>query len=262
MSIGVRHFSLQVDAKQQEILRDISFDVASNSITTIIGPNGAGKSSLLKAIMGDYKLLSGELLLNGVRADINLSSELRARSLAMLPQLSLLNFPYSVEEVVRLGRTPHQTGRQVDDDIVHASLEAVEMTAFSARLYPQLSGGEKQRVQIARVLAQIWRAEDCVGQRILILDEPTSSLDLGHQQMLMRFLQKFSQSGVTILMVLHDLNIAAHYSDELLAVYKGEVLSQGKPDEILQESNMRTLFDVECQIIPHPVTGKPVVLGL
>ena len=255
---------LCVTLRDIDIVKHASIKVEDNSMTTIIGPNGAGKSTLLKAIAGDIEITSGGLTIN--QQPINYqrkeTNAINARHLAILPQLSLLNFPYTVEEVVELGRIPHETGQKVDKQIVTDCLTVVEMQAFSSRFYTQLSGGEKQRVQIARVLAQIWRKEDSSMQRTLILDEPNSSLDLGHQQSLMRFLQQFASTQVSVLMVLHDLNIAAQYSDQIIAMKDGQILYQGKPQDILTKNNINHLFDVESHVMLHPITGKPVILGL
>lgn len=244
------------------LVDNVSCDFSLGQVSTIIGPNGAGKSTLLKALVGDLPLSHGRCYLNDELFDLSASSFERARSMAFLPQLSLLSFPYTVEEVVSLGRTPHSTGSQADKSIVDECLAIVEMDHYAEALYTQLSGGEKQRVQIARVLAQIWRQEDSNGSRLLILDEPTSSLDLGHQQMLMRFLKKIADDGVSVLMVLHDLNTAAYYSDHIIAMKAGHVVEQGKPDDVLQQNILKSLFDVDCEVVKHPINGKPVVLGV
>ena len=186
--------------------------------------------------------------------------------MAFLKQFSVLNFPFTVSEVVKLGRIPHETGEAIDNVITHECLQTVERADFADRFYPELSGGEKQRVQIARVLAQIWRKEDCTNdfynhsQRILILDEPSSSLDLGHQQTLMHFLKQFAHQGVTVLMVLHNLNTAANYSDHLIGLKKGQLLQQGSSEQVMQASIIQQLFGVDCQIIKNPITGKPNLL--
>jgi len=269
MSISVNQLSIAVKHRTGEknyLVEDASFTAPNSQITTIIGPNGAGKSSLLKSIMGDIDYESGAIQVNGKSHSLPINNS-QARSIAFLPQLSLLNFPFTVEEVVGLGRIPHETGIAADTEIVQQCLNAVNMQDFSLRLYPGLSGGEKQRVQIARVLAQIWRAEDCVSYstnndngRILILDEPTSSLDLGHQQLLLRFLKDFSQQGVTILMVLHDINTASLYSDSLVAMLDGKVKYTGLVEDVLQKSIIDEIFDIDCRIIKDKETDKELII--
>ena len=258
MSIYIDRLNIHND--ERIILNDISLEIHTGKITCIIGANGAGKSTLLKAIMGDIPISSGQIKIHGQAVNHDLAGNQRARNLAFLPQLSLLNFPFTVEEVVRLGRIPHATGEELDTDIIRQSLAAVEMTEFANRSYTQLSGGEKQRVQLARIFTQIWRAEDSDQTRILLLDEPNSSLDLGHQKMLMQFLQNFAQSNVAILLVLHNLNTAANYSDELIALHQGDVLTTGTPEQVITPATIQQLFAINCQVIANPNTGKPIVL--
>ena len=258
MSICTNNISVHNDGVP--ILTDVSVKIPAGKITSIIGANGVGKSTLLKAIMGDIPITSGQITIHDQHINPKFIDNQRARNLAFLPQLSLLNFPFTVEEVVRLGRTPHDTGDKLDTDIIHQSLAVVEMNNFSQRPYPQLSGGEKQRVQLARVFAQIWRAEDSPNPRLLLLDEPNTSLDLGHQQMLMHFLQEFAKSNVAILMVLHNLNTAANYSDELIALHASTVLTTGKPEQVLTPETVESLFAINCQVMTNPNTGKPIIL--
>lgn len=252
---------LTVNINQRVIIKDASFELEKNSITTIIGSNGAGKSTLIKALVGDLPCQRGNIEFNGQKIDPETTSTQRARSIAVLPQLSLLNFPYTCIEVVLLGRIPHATGTIVDQQIAKQCLSKVDMAGFTDHNYPQLSGGEKQRIQIARVLAQVWREKDSAEPRLLILDEPIGALDLGHQQMLMRFLREFAQQNVTILMVLHDLNTAAAYSDHLIAMLNGEIILKGSVKTVLTATTMQQLFGIDCQIMPHPTTDKPLVLN-
>lgn len=258
MSLQVEN--LCVHSHGLDILNNVSITIPSGKISTIIGANGAGKSTLLKTITGDIDISSGEIKLHDQTINPKITNTLRARNLAFLPQLSLLNFPYTVDEVVRLGRTPHQTGEQIDSQIIQECLEVVEMSDFAKRSYTQLSGGEKQRVQIARVLAQIWRTEDSTAPRVLLLDEPNASLDLGHQKSLMRFLREFTHHDVAILMVLHNLNTAANYSDELIAMHAGEIVTSGSSETVLTPALIKQLFGVDCQVMTNPSTGKPIVL--
>ena len=269
MSIQVKNLCIGVDSSlnkkarnthAENIIKNVSFTAPSRQITTIIGANGAGKSTLLKAIVGDIRISSGEILLHGKSINPKETDQNKARCLSFLPQLSLLNFPYTVKEVVSLGRIPHKTGDKIDTNIIDECLETVEMQSLSQRLYPQLSGGEKQRVQIARVLAQVWREQDCRSPRVLLLDEPNSSLDLGHQQILMHFLQRFTRKNVSILMVLHNLNTAANYSDHLIAMNQGKVIATGSPEKIIHAPLIEELFGVTCQIMTNSSTGKPIIL--
>lgn len=242
-----------------ELLVDrVSCEVNSGEVLSIIGPNGAGKSTLIKAIAGDLPY-SGKIQIDGL-AD---NPKHRARQIAVLPQLSLLNFPYRVFEVVGLSRIPHRTGIRRDREIVQQALRSMDIDYLEQRLYTELSGGEKQRVQLARVLAQIWDARDAGnGPRVLLLDEPTTSLDLGHQQQLMRAIQTFANQGVAVIMVLHDVNLAAHYSDKLLALLCSQRIAFGTPADVVNQDTIKQLFNVETSVIQHPETRAPVIIGI
>lgn len=247
------------DGIQHNVLvNKLSCEVASGEVLAIIGPNGAGKSTLLNTLAGDHDY-TGRIEINGLQS----TPKARARQLAVLPQLSLLNFPYRVSEVVGLSRIPHATGQQRDAEIVQEALALMDISFLSERLYTELSGGEKQRVQLARVFAQIWRAEDAAhATRILLLDEPTAALDLGHQHQLMRAIRKLVQHGVAVIMVLHDINLAARYADKALAMLCSERLAFGAIDEVINEKNIRKLFEVDVHIAQHPEHKSPVVIGL
>ena len=162
-----------------------------------------------------------------------------------------------------MARIPHNTGRHCDEQIVKDALKLMDISFLTNRLYTELSGGEKQRVQLARVLAQIWNAEDAQSQsRLLLLDEPTTALDLGHQQQLMMAIRKLAGQGVTIVMVLHDLNLAAHYADSILAMQCSQRLAFGDAKEVITAPNIKSLFAVDTNIIMHPENGTPVVIDL
>lgn len=256
---------LSVSAWKTILLQDISLQLHAGEILAIIGPNGAGKTSLLKAVVGDLPLDKGNVRacnfdLSTRRHDIKANRQL-AKRLAMLPQLSLLNFPYRVEEVVELGRAPHDSGLQQDKDIVAQSLTAMDITHLRGRLYTRLSGGEKQRVQLARVMTQIWRAVDA-QPRLLLLDEPTSSLDLGHQQQLMQAIRDFATQGVAIVMVLHDINLAARNADRVLALQQGRMIGFGPPSKIINAKLIQQLFDVDLTQNNDSNKTKPIALEI
>ena len=164
-----------------------------------------------------------------------------------------------MEEVIRLGRTPHATGAQQDHQIVERCLEASDTLALRRRLYTQLSGGEKQRVQLARVLAQIWRAEDAPG-RLLLLDEPTSALDLAHQRLVLKQVRELAADGCGVFMILHDLNLAARYSDRCLLLAQGNQRALGSPQDVLTPNLLGEVFEAPVDVMPHPEDGLPVVL--
>lgn len=250
---------LSVSINQASLLRDIDLQAHAGEILVIAGPNGAGKSTLLKAISGDIEPSSGGVILAG-KALSQWPLEQLARVRGMQTQLSLLNFPYRVEEVVALGRSPHATGKQIDDEIVDELIEAMDLQHIRTRLYTKLSGGEKQRTQLARVIAQVWRKEDA-EQRILILDEPTTALDLGHQQQLTQFLKKLAAQGVCIIVVVHDLNTAAKIADKVLLLCCGETMAFGTPAEVFQEALLEKVFGAMVKVVSHPDTQELVILS-
>jgi iron complex transport system ATP-binding protein len=240
-----------------QCLDAVSLQLKAGEIMAVIGPNGAGKTTLLRTVAGELVPTSGQLdVCSRVQDEWRLRE--RARHVAVLPQASVLHFPYRVDEVVALGRIPHSTGRQLDETIVNEALAALDISHLRSRLYPQLSGGEKQRTQLARVMAQIWRAEDA-GARLLLLDEPTAALDLGHQQQLTERLRRFAAQGVAVLMVLHDLNLAAHAADRLLALQEGVVVADGPAAEVLSAELIDRLFGASVEIQYHPRTGRPLI---
>jgi iron complex transport system ATP-binding protein len=241
-----------------DLLRNISLEVEAGAVTAIVGPNGAGKSSLLKVLTGEVTATRGEVYLNQ-RELAHWPLLDRAQMLAVLPQHTLLNFPFTADEVVGLGRIPHQTGVTKDNQIITQALDLVDASYLQKRFYTQMSGGEKQRVQLARVLAQIWQPSDH-GEQFLVLDEPTSAFDLSHQQLTLDIVRQLAERGVGVLMVVHDLNLAARCADNLVVFDGGVIAAQGKPKDILSEQLIDKVFGVKSIISQHPVTKRPLVI--
>jgi iron complex transport system ATP-binding protein len=250
--------SLRVRIGERNLVSDVSFAVMPGEVLSIIGPNGAGKTTLLRAITGDVPS-TGELRFNN-RPLLDWPTAERALSLAVLTQSNPLSFGFAVEEVVSLGRGPHSTGALIDHQVCQEAMAALDVSHLAHRLYPSLSGGEKQRTQLARVMAQIWRP-DGEGDRLLLLDEPVTSLDLGHQRQLMQAVRHFADSGVAVLMVVHDISLAAAYSDQVLALEDGKRVALGAPEAVVTERLIGNLFDTDVRVITHPVSGKPVVVA-
>jgi iron complex transport system ATP-binding protein len=242
------------------LLKDISLTLGAGEILGIIGPNGAGKTSLLQTLSGDYAAITGCVTFLG--EDINSWQGLsRAQSLAVLPQLSLLNFPYSVEEVIMLGRTPHSTGASADRAILNEVMHATDTKSLQNRIYTQLSGGEKQRVQLARVFAQIWSDTDS-EPRLLLLDEPTAALDLSHQKLMIKTLRELANSGCAIVIVAHDFNLVAAAADKISVLKEGRQMAYGSASEVLTKDIFAQVFAVDVTISTHPDTGRPLVISL
>jgi iron complex transport system ATP-binding protein len=241
------------------LLSGIELSLEPGEIVGLAGPNGAGKSSLLKAIAGDLPLAQGEVLIGGRPRDALHRRELACR-LAVLPQLSLLNFPYTVREVVELGRIPHDTGVDGDAAVIDAAMTATDVAHLGRRLYTRLSGGERQRVQLARVFAQVW-GPGSPAERVLLLDEPTSALDLSHQQLLAATVRRLAADGCAVVLVIHDLNLVAGVAHRVAVMKDGRVVADGPPAVVLEEALFREVFDVEVTISRHPDLGQPVVIN-
>lgn len=251
---------LNLNAGRKILLNNVNFCINPGELVVVLGPNGAGKSSLLKVMSGEHRFYEGDLHING-RAYDDWESDEIARMVGVLPQSSLLTFPFSVAEVVMLGRLPHSTGRVRDLEIMHQAIDKVDMSHLVNASYPSLSGGEKQRVQLARVLAQIWE-ETGLGERYLLLDEPTSALDVAHQQLTLQLARELSAQGIGVMAILHDLNLAAQYADRIVLVQQGGVASQGSVEEVLEPDLIRHLFAIDVSIMPHPVSQRPMVVTL
>jgi iron complex transport system ATP-binding protein len=244
----------------RRLVDEVHIALRPGRVTSVVGPNGAGKSTLLKALAGELRCSEGAVILEG-RCITRWPLCDHARRRAVLPQHSTPAFDLTVEAVVELGRMPHagvSTPRR-DAEIVEAALKRVGALGLRGRAYPTLSGGERQRVHLARVLAQIWsRPRD--GGRYLLLDEPLSAQDLGRQHEIMGFLRTLASEGVGILVVVHDLNLAARYSDELVMMRQGVSVAGGSPAEVLTREGIRNTFGVEAVVMPDPVGGTPMVI--
>ena len=256
MTIVAENLSLHLSGF--DLLRNIDLTLESGKVNVLVGPNGAGKSSLLRVLTGEIKPSKGDVRINQQQLN-DWSMQDRASLLAVLPQHSDLNFPFTAAEVVGLGRIPHKTGYAKDQAIIAEALALVDASYLQRRLYTQMSGGEKQRVQLARVLAQIWEPSE-LGEQFLVLDEPTAAFDLSHQQLTLSIVRQFAARGVGVLMVLHDLNLAARCADNLVVVNGGSIEALGAPDEVLTKELIYKVFDVQTVIAKHPVADTPLVI--
>lgn len=234
------------------LLDSVSVEIRPGTLHAVLGPNGAGKSTLLRSLSGEREPDAGEIRLNGKRLQ-DWSARERARQRAVLPQADNLRFGFTAEQVVTLGRMPcpqHEAARE--RDIVASALEACGARGFAQRRYPTLSGGERARVQLARVLAQIWEPL-AFGPRYLLLDEPTAALDLSHQHSVMAMARRFArEQGIGVLAVLHDPNLALGYADEVTLLRAGRVLASGPPTATMTAARLAALYDIEVEVLEMP----------
>jgi iron complex transport system ATP-binding protein len=253
----LRTQSLQIRRGSKIVLTDITLELKPGEVLGVLGPNGAGKSTLLGALCGELKADLGSVWLDE-RELSGWGGAQRARRLAVLPQVSTLDFAFRVEEVVGMGRLPHQSGRVRDDEIVAAALHATDAAHLSGRSYLALSGGERQRVHLARVLAQLWPGE--AGQTLL-LDEPTSMLDPLHQHTTLQAVREFADHGAAVLVILHDLNLAARYCDRLLLLEGGRPVALDTPQQVLQPEPLKAVFGLDVLVQQHPERGHPLIIA-
>lgn len=248
---------LQVVRGRKIVLDGVSLTVQPGQVLGVLGPNGAGKSTLLGALCGELALKRGQLRLHD-RALEEWPGHERAQRLAVLPQVSSLGFAFQVEEVVRMGRLPHRTGQVRDSEIVLTALDAADALHLADRSYLSLSGGERQRVHLARVLAQLWPGEN---GRVLLLDEPTSALDPLHQHTTLQAVRGFADRGAAVLVILHDLNLAARYCDCILMLDSGRPYAFDTPENVLQPDVLHAVLGLDVLVRPHPERGHPLIIA-
>lgn len=238
------------------VVDGLDLALPAGQVSVIIGPNGCGKSTLLRALGRLMRPRAGTVLLDGRRIDRMPSRDV-ARELGLLPQSPQAPDGLTVGDLVARGRHPHQSWyRQWSPGDAAAIAEALAMTGMTEhaeRAVDELSGGQRQRAWISMTLAQ--------GTGIVLLDEPITFLDLAHQVEVLDLVRRLpAERGTTVVMVLHDLNLAARYADRLIAMRDGRVLAEGTPDEVLTEEQVTAVFGLEARVIPDPLTGTPMVL--
>lgn len=248
---------ITVSAGARDLLADVSIRVAPGRITAIVGPNGAGKSTLMKALTGEITPRAGGVTLDGV-AIRHVPAGRLAQRRAVLPQSSSLAFPFTVHEVVRLGVGGLRDAGAIRERVA-AALARVDLGGFGGRYFQELSGGEQQRVHLARVLCQVWDPVKDGEPRYLFLDEPTASLDLRHQILALDEALRFARGGGGVAAILHDLNLAALYADHLVVISAGRVAAEGPPHRVLTEATLSDVFGVRMRIGTR-ADGGPFVM--
>ncbi|WP_069811708.1 heme ABC transporter ATP-binding protein [Streptomyces sp. TP-A0874] len=244
---------LRVRLGGRTVLEDASLQAVAGQVLALVGPNGAGKSTLLAALAADLVPDGGTVLTAG-RPAAEWSAVELSRRRAVLPQSPTLSFPFTVEEVVRMGRAPwHGTSAEdEDDDAVATALAVTETAGFAQRSFAALSGGERARVALARVLAQ--------RVPLMLLDEPTAALDLRHQELVLRNCRERARAGDAVVVVLHDLGSAAAYADRVAVLHGGRIAAEGPPSEVYRESLLSEVYRQPLEVIAHPRTGEPLVV--
>ncbi len=245
MQVEVKHVAIELAG--QRILHGVSLHVESGELVGLVGPNGSGKSTLLRSVYRMLRPIAGRVLLN--TDDVwKLSARESAQRTGVVVQEAPTDFEFSHRELVSMGRTPHKgivsRDTSEDDTIVTDALQQVQVLGLAERPYITLSGSEKQRVLVARALAQ--------QPKLLVLDEPTNHLDIQHQLELLELVQSL---GITTLLTLHDLNLAAAYCHRLYMLFQGEIVAEGTPEEALTPERIQHVFKVQSVVGRHPLTG-------
>lgn len=235
---------LSVSLGEKEIVKKVSLETSDNSFIALLGPNGSGKSTLLRSIYRVLKPSGGIILLDGKESS-QLSNKKLAKNMAVVSQFNNLNFDFTVREIVMMGRTPHlnmlQTESSHDNHIVTSALEKVGMKGFGNRSFSSLSGGEKQRIMLARAIAQ--------EPKLLILDEPTNHLDVRYQ---LQILSIVKELGINTLAALHDLSLASQFCDYLYLLKDGQIDSHGIPEKVLTPETVKRVYEIDCDIQKAP----------
>ncbi len=255
-AISIRHLSYAYG--KVKVLEDLSFDVERGAFFTIIGPNGSGKSTLMRLVSGVLTHGQGEIKIAD-RSLKSYSGRGLARKIAYVPQTVSQAFPFTVEELVLLGRSPHQgilgMNTRQDYDAAHQAMGFTNVDHLGQRTLDQISGGERQRVFIARAI--------CQDPEIMLLDEPASALDLAHQVMLMDLMDRLKrEAGITIVMVSHDINLAAMYSDHMVLLAGGRVVQKGEPASVLDPSTLEEIFGCPFLVDLNPLGNVPRIFPI
>ncbi|MFF5917222.1 heme ABC transporter ATP-binding protein [Streptomyces flavochromogenes] len=247
-AVGVR-----LERGGRAVLDDVGIGVRAGEVLALVGPNGAGKSTLLAALAADLVPSAGEVRIGGRPASGWTPGELALRR-AVLPQDAALSFPFAAADVVRMGRAPWAgTAREDEDEAAIAeAMAATDVGAFAGRPFSALSGGERARVALARVLSQ--------RTGLLLLDEPTAALDLRHQELVLRVCRERAAAGDAVVVVLHDLGLAAAHADRVAVLHGGRIAVEGPPAEVFEEELLSRVYRQPVEVFPHLRTGVPLVV--
>ncbi|RCS24283.1 heme ABC transporter ATP-binding protein [Phyllobacterium salinisoli] len=252
--------NLSVAIGKKPIIENVDFTARPGELTAIVGPNGSGKTTLLRALSGELPS-AGRISINGKQFEALKPWQMAALR-AVLPQSTSLAFPYTVREIVRLGLTSGYSGAGSGEieSLPDRALSMVDLAGFGGRFYQELSGGEQQRVQLARVLCQVWHPVLDGEPRYLFLDEPVSSLDIKHQLIIMRIARSFAESGGGVIAILHDLNLTAMFADNVVMMHRGRVDAAGNPRDMLSDDRILRVYECALKVGVLPHGGTPFIL--
>lgn len=245
-----------VEINKKKILKNIKFDVPAGKITALIGPNGSGKSTLMRAISGEISY-QGKIFIN--ERDINSMKAWELAAIrAVLPQNSSVAFPFTVAEVIHIGLK--NTKDSSTDHLINDALDCVGLLSLAKREYSQLSGGEQQRVQLARVLAQVWSPLVDGSTKWIFLDEPVSSLDISYQLEVMDIMKNYANHGGGVLTIMHDLNLTAMYADNVGLLHNGKLLCFGTPSQVMNDKILSEAYSCKIKVNKTPKNDKIFIL--
>ncbi|OPB31992.1 heme ABC transporter ATP-binding protein [Bartonella sp. AR 15-3] len=256
----IEAINICIQREKTHILNHIHLQARSGALTIIIGPNGSGKSTFIQALSGEIPY-NGKMTLNGHDIKQTQANKI-AMMRAVLPQSTTLAFPFFVHEVVRLGLSINKVNitKAQFKSLPQKALKRVGLENYENRYYHQLSGGEQARVQLARVLCQVWEPIYNGVARWLILDEPIANLDIQHQLIVMNIIKNFVRSGGGVLAVLHDLNLAAHYADKIILLKQGKICCEGDASTVLTTENLRKAYNCSLTVSEVPKKNIPFIL--
>jgi iron complex transport system ATP-binding protein len=256
VSAVIEASGISVRIRDATLLDNLDLHIHGGEMVAIVGPNGAGKSTLLRVLSADLRPTHGVVKLQGQEIHIYPPAALASHR-AMLSQHITVSFPFTVEEIVRMGRGSHAT--TAAQARVDAAIDEVGLGGFRHRELPTLSGGEQQRAHFARVLVQLACGEAMHGPGVLLLDEPTSSLDLRHQIALADIARRRARNGTAIVAVLHDLNLAVRFADRIVVLHNGRIAADGAPGDIISGDLVRRVFEIDVAV-ERLADGRPYVL--
>lgn len=251
ITLSVR--DIEVAFRTTDVLCGVDLDVHTGEVLVLVGPNGAGKSTLLSVMSGDIAPDRGQVFADGEPLAHWSTVELAMRRGVLLQQIGL-SFPFTVHEVVKMGRAPwvNTPAEELDDEVVAWAMNTTDVEEFTDRVFMSLSGGERARAALARVLAQ--------DARTLLLDEPTAAMDIRHQEHVMEIAKSRARAGDAVVVVMHDLGVAAAHADRVVVLSNGQIVANGTPSEVMTADLLGAVYQCPIEVVINPRTGSPIIL--